>query len=103
MPPWAHHTTSRAPQGVASAWLLRDPPVADSSRYKESKEGVRLLKRLDWGTVLANPDWFTYARALIRDLESALGVPALGVPAGGVEAPLTSVHTVRATPILRNL
>ena len=101
-PPWLTTRRAEHPKGYL-AWLLRDPSVADSSRYKESKEGVRLLKRLDWGTVLANPDWFTYARALIRDLESALGVPALGVPAGGVEAPLTSVHTVRATPILRNL
>lgn len=101
-PPWLISRRTEHPKAYL-AWLLRDPSAADSTRYKESREGVRLLKRLEWGRVLTNPDWFTYARALIRDLEAALGVRAVGVPAGGVEAPLTSLYTVRAAPILRNL
>jgi hypothetical protein len=101
-PHWLSARRAEHPKAYLG-WLLRDPSAGKCCRYMETKEGVRLLKRIDWGTVLANPAWFTYARAFVRDLESALGVPALGVPAGGVEAPLTSVHTVRANPILRNL
>jgi hypothetical protein len=52
----------------------------------ESQEGVRILERLDWSTVLATPTWFPYLRALVRDLESTLGPPAFGIAAGGNEA-----------------
>jgi hypothetical protein len=100
--PWACMRPQEHPKAYL-AWLLRDTRLADGTSYKESQEGVRLLKRLDWGAVLSNPSWFGYARALIRDLESALGVPARGAPAGGVEAPLTSVHTRADAHVLRNL
>lgn len=84
-------------------WLTRDPGSGDCSRYKETKEGVRLLGRMGWSTVLGDPSSFAYLRSLVRDLESALGTTAVGVPSGGVEAMLTSVAQARSNPILRNL
>lgn len=100
--PWACTRPKEHPKAYL-AWLLRDTSLADGSSYKESQEGVRLLSRLDWGAVLSNLSWFGYARALIRDLESALGVSARGVPAEGVEAPLTSVRARPDAHVLRNL
>jgi hypothetical protein len=85
------------------AWLTRDPMSGDCSRYKETKEGVRLLGRMCWSTVLGNLSGFAYLRALVRDLESALGTTAVGVGPGGVEAVLTRVGNSRPNPILRNL
>lgn len=84
-------------------WLLRDPAVATCSRYMESQEGVRLLQRLNWSTVLVQPTWFPYLRALVRDLESALGPSAFDLPGGGLESPWTSVSQARSTAILRNV
>lgn len=84
-------------------WLMRDPTTADCTRYKESYEGVRLLEKMDWKTVLALDTWFPYLRALVRDLEDVLGPSPYGLPAGGYEAPRTSRTTHRATPVLRNL
>lgn len=101
-PHWLSERRAEHPKAYLG-WLLRDPSAGKCCRYAEGKEGVRLLSRLDWGAVLSNPSWFGYARALIRDLESALGVSARGVPAEGVEAPLTSVRARADSHVLRNL
>ena len=84
-------------------WLLRNPTLTDCTSYKEGKEGVRLMEQFNWSTVLATPTWFTYLRALVRDLESALGPAAFSIPAGGNEAPWTSISQSRSNAILRNL
>ncbi len=84
-------------------WLLRNPNLAYCSSYMESQEGVRILGRLDWSTLLATPTWFPYLRALVHDLESALGPPAFDIAAGGTEASWTSISQPRTNPVLRNL
>jgi hypothetical protein len=85
------------------SWLARHPLPGDCTGYKETKQGARALRHLRWATVLANGAWFSYLRALIRDLEGALGGGAVGIGPGGEEAPLTSIHRLPAGPILRNL
>lgn len=84
-------------------WLMRAPQLADCTRYKEGKEGRRILSQLRWGTVLSSPTWFSYLRALVRDLEDGLGIAAVGVPPGGAEAPLTRLHDASHEPVLRNI
>lgn len=84
-------------------WLMRAPEKADCTTYKEQHEGVRLLAKLDWPTVLATGTWFPYLRALVRDLEAALGPSPCGLPPGGEEAPRTSLSILPTNPVLRNL
>lgn len=101
-PYWLKEQREKHPKAYL-AWLLRRPEMADCTCYKETKEGMRLLSALDWPTVLAIPGWYPYLRAMIRDLEAALGVAAVGVPVGGDEAPLTSISHLPPDPLLRNI
>ncbi len=101
-PFWLIPARSEHPKAYMK-WLLRDPALATCSKYMESQEGVRILERLDWTAVLAQPTWFPYLRALVRDLELALGPPAFDIAPGGNEAPWTSISQPRVYPMLRNI
>ncbi|MBK9265512.1 MAG: hypothetical protein IPM54_37710 [Polyangiaceae bacterium] len=102
MPSWISARRKEHPKKYLE-WLMRDHTLGDCSKYLEQHEGVRLLGKLNWPTVLATSTWFPYLRALVRDLEAALGSSAVGIPTGGDEAPLTSMFNERSNPILRNL
>jgi hypothetical protein len=100
--PWLINRRDEHPKRYVE-WLLRDPQAGRCHRYREAEDGVRVLHRLAWSKVLAEPAAFTWLRAMVRDLEAALQTAAVGVPPGGVEAELTSVLSRRADPLFRNL
>ncbi len=79
------------------------PALAKCTTYMEQYEGVRLLEKIDWPAVLASETRFLYLRALVRDLEEALGPSSCGLAAGGAEAQRTSIAVLPAEPVLRNL
>jgi hypothetical protein len=85
--PWLTPNRGAHPKAYL-AWLLRDHTQQKCCRYKETQEGARLLSGLDWQAVLAHPNAYPYLRALVRDLETALGPST--APPGGVVAALTS-------------
>lgn len=103
-PPWVSWGERRSQHPKAYlAWLMREPRLTGCHCYSETKQGVRALKRLNWSSVLSHPEQFPYLRALVRDLEAALGTPAVGILGGGQVAPLTAVKSANAHPLLRNL
>lgn len=104
-PKWLGATQrARHPKGYLQ-WLLLDGQHPGCTRYDEAGAGAAALADLDWARVLQLKRRFCYLRALVEDLEDTLGqapaVPAVGWP--GLAAPLTSVKTPRASPVLRNL
>lgn len=101
-PAWLKTRRSEHPKHYIE-WLMRAPAMAKCTTYMEQHEGVRLLKKIDWRAVLAPETRFPYLRALVRDLEEALGPSSCGLAAGGAEALRTSVAVLSAEPVLRNL
>ena len=84
-------------------WLCRDSKDdRNCSAYRESKGGSDALSALDWTSMLAQPEWYTAARALVGDLEDLLGRPAVVIPRGR-EHPALSRTTHRTTRVLRNI
>ncbi len=83
------------------SWLARHPSQGDCSGYHEAKQGKRALQKLNWNSVLQNPDWFKYLRSMVRDLELSLG--SATVSTGGQLARLTDPTLSRPAPLLRNL
>lgn len=101
-PDWVRPGRNEHPKRYIQ-WLMRAPGMADCTTYKEQHEGVRLLGKIDWPGALANATWFPYLRALVRDLEAALGPSPCGLAPGGDEAPRTSLSALPSDPVLRNL
>jgi len=84
-------------------WLCRDTnDDRNCSSYRESKGGANALAGLNWTSVLAKPEWYSAVRALIGDLEDALGPPALVIPKGP-EHPALSLTARRDVRVLRNI
>ncbi|MEQ1568454.1 MAG: hypothetical protein ABMA64_22650 [Myxococcota bacterium] len=113
-PAYLEHEVRHCPQGAAwrSAeptrhpkrylqWLFRDAPTGCGTTYKESDHGVEALRALDWRRSLARAASMTYLRALIRDLEDALGPSSL--VGGGDEALAVSRAAAPRDRVLRNL
>jgi hypothetical protein len=90
--PWMMEAGENHPKRYVQ-YLLRDPPTAGCHVYRESQHGVRMLHHMSWSKVLDDPAAFTFLRAMVRDLENALGTAAVGIPRGGEEAELTCVST----------
>ena len=84
------------------AWLCRDPAEKKCSQYRETHEGAKALRILDWMAVLRCPEHCTYLRALVEDLADGLG-EELALPVGGHVSPLTSHRERRESPMLRNI
>lgn len=84
-------------------WLCRDPSENYCTRWKESKDGVEALRRLDWHAVLANPTWCTWLRALVDDLADGLDELPPVPGATGMLCPLTARKRDDPDAVLRNL
>ncbi len=101
-PQWMLEGREHHPKAYIS-WLCRRPESRNCTSYGPTSGGKRALQKLDLTVVLNNNTHFTYLRALIADLADALGAWPTGVPQQGVQAPLTSIHTLSPSPVLRNL
>lgn len=95
------HPRERHPKRYL-AWLCRDPAARNCSTFSE-RTACNALIRLSWAQVLQNPRHMTFARALVCDLADGLGCAPADLDLTGDEAPLTSIHTPRSEPVLRNL
>jgi hypothetical protein len=93
--PWLIERREEHPNAYL-AWLLRDATHAKCTSYMEAHEGVRLLSGLSWTAVLGHPEAYPFARALVRDLETTLGLST--APGGGAIAGADFTPTM-----LRNL
>jgi hypothetical protein len=100
-PAWLCDSRERHPKGFL-AWLCRNPGDKKCSSYRETHEGARALRSLDWRAALSNAEHCTYLRALVEDLADGLGVAA-PAPAGGNVAACTSHRARRSPQVLRNL
>jgi hypothetical protein len=90
---WAKPHRERHPKHYLE--FLCDP-TGTTNRYRERDGGKRALESLDWNLVLAPPEHAEFARALLLDLGSALGVP---LAIAGRPSPVTG----ETGTILRNL
>lgn len=102
-PFWLGTSRRREHPKAYLTWLARHPSQGDCTCYGETRQGARALRQLSWSTVLMDGARFAYLRAMVRDLERALGSPAVGVAAGGEVAPLTSRPYLSAGAVLRNV
>lgn len=87
-------------------YLCREAPPNDfCSTYKETEGGALALRRLDWNSVLSSPGSAPFLRALVEDLEDALGrAPALhSWPAMSTSAAPTARSAAPRDRVLRNL
>lgn len=82
------------------SWLCRDPGHERCSTYRESDGGAAALASLRWPTVLGAPSHFTWARALILDIASALNEPVPAFASGGA---CSTMPGTGSDPVLRNL
>lgn len=85
------------------SWLCRRPEPNSCSSYDPTNGGRKALANLDLPQVLSQSTNFPYLRSFIADLADSLGAWPVGVPQAGNLAPLTSIHTSRTNPVLRNL
>lgn len=100
-PGWLKEARERHPKHYLQ-WLFKDATQASCARFMETQEGARILERLSWGTVLSNPAWYPYLRAMMDDISQCLGQPASGVSDAGVRASRTARKTGSGF-VLRNI
>jgi hypothetical protein len=103
--PWDGAQRGEHPKKYLKYLCREDPPYDYCSTYKETDGGVKALQQLDWSTVLSRPGSAPFLRALIEDLEDALGqAPAIqGWPASPTSAAPTVRSNAPRAPVLRNL
>lgn len=102
-PKWLGARRERHPKGYIQ-WLCRDGAVQNCTHYDESTDGGRALAGIDWSVLLNRPaDQIQYIRALVADLEDALGQHPVTGPLEGHQASATSRFSSRIRPLLRNL
>lgn len=82
------------------SWLCRDPKHERCSTYRESDGGAAALASLSWPAVLGGPSHFTWARALVLDLATALNEP---VPAFAAVGGRSTMAGAGRDLVLRNL
>lgn len=80
-------------------WLWRGEGCR--TRYRETHEGAAALGALDWPVVLAQASAMTWLRAMVADLEDALGESCPRLP--GDEAPWVSRSRAPRERTLRNV
>lgn len=75
-PSWAHSPLLRPRHPKKYVAFLADARGDGTSVYKETTTGAAALSALDWAAVLSVPGQFPFLRALLCDLEDALGTTA---------------------------
>lgn len=95
------HPRERHPKRYM-AWLCRAPSERCCSSYSEAT-AAKALARLAWPDVLRSAGHMQFARSLISDLADGLATDPVDFAITGVDAPLTSIHTSRPKPVLRNV
>lgn len=94
---------ARHPKGYLQ-WLCRAPAERSCTTYSESRDGAWALAGIRWESLLARaPEHFAFLRALIEDLEDALGCQRAVGALGGAVSPLTARSGAPRNAVLRNL
>lgn len=103
--PWDGDDRAEHPKKYLKYLCREAPPHEFCSTYKETRGGVAALRDLDWSSVLGTNGSSPYLRALIEDLEDALGVsPNLpGWPNAASSNAITARSGAPRERCLRNL
>jgi hypothetical protein len=97
-------TRSRHPKGYLQ-WLCLDGSAKNCTTYHETSGGGAALAGLCWASLLEQPASHSgYLRALLADLEDALGQPTMGPIGEDSSLPIaTRLSSRPRNPVVRNL
>lgn len=103
--PWGGADRGPHPKKYLKYLCREDPPNEFCSSYQETEGGAQALATLNWDRVLQSPGSAPFLRALVEDLEEALGIaPAI---AGWPSIPMSTAITARSNApserVMRNL
>lgn len=103
--PWRGPSRDEHPKKYLKYLCREEAPNEFCSSYQETDGGVAALASLDWNSVLSGPGTAPYLRALVEDLEEALGLtPALRAwPTAPTSTALTARSRATRDRVLRNL